>query len=366
MQVENLQAYQGNVTRQAARAYQLNVDRIALVINHTLSNDPDLASLIGDAPLNVMYDNHRNHASVIANVLQLNNYELLASILPWVYNAYVSRGFSFDYFPKVLAAGKKAIGELLPEEYNLELQAVYDWILSCHADLKEGVGHSVFMFPPPSGRWIEIQEAFTRHALAGDVQAANDLAVKEAVSTDKLISFFIQVVQGALYQIGALWETNQISVAEEHLASITISRVLAGLSFANPTQTKGQVLISAAPNEFHQIGAWLVADALAADGWRTSFLGADTPAAELKKMAEKLQPDIICISVTMPFNLDKAALAIADLRSAPQLNKTRIMIGGLPLNLLPSLSNALAADAWAGDCREAVELARKWWQEMKG
>jgi hypothetical protein len=96
-----------------------------------------------------MYDNHRNHAAFMANVMWLNNYQLLADILPWVYRAYTARGFSLDYFPKVLAAGKAAIRELLPADLAPEPVAVYDWVISRHPDLAKGSDRSAFTLRMP-------------------------------------------------------------------------------------------------------------------------------------------------------------------------------------------------------------------------
>jgi methanogenic corrinoid protein MtbC1 len=48
-----------------------------------------------------------------------------------------------------------------------------------------------------------------------------------------------------------------------------------------PSQAKGKAVITAAPNEFYEIGAWMISDILEFDGWEVRYLGANTPVNDL-------------------------------------------------------------------------------------
>ena len=45
--------------------------------------------------------------------------------------------------------------------------------------------------------------------------------------TRSLSDFYLKVVQPAMYEIGSLWQTGEISVAEEHLATSLMNRLMA-------------------------------------------------------------------------------------------------------------------------------------------
>ena len=46
-------------------------------------------------------------------------------------------------------------------------------------------------------------------------------------------------------------------------------------------ETDGIVVVTTAPNEFHEIGAWMIANTLEGDGWDIHFLGSNTPKRDL-------------------------------------------------------------------------------------
>ena len=81
-----------NIPSIAALSYSENQTRLVDFVNTVLEGRDDLTDLIGDSPIRTMHDNHRNHASFMANVCLLNDFTLLARFVPWVYRAYHNRG----------------------------------------------------------------------------------------------------------------------------------------------------------------------------------------------------------------------------------------------------------------------------------
>lgn len=104
----------------------------------------------------------------------------------------------------------------------------------------------------------------------------------------------------------------------------------------------------------------MIADFLELDGWDTAFLGADTPADELIRMLRDRPYDLLGISVTMPFNLDKVAELVGEIRGIPELSALKIMVGGGALHLAEAMKEALQADGYATDAAAAVTLANQW------
>jgi methanogenic corrinoid protein MtbC1 len=179
--------------------------------------------------------------------------------------------------------------------------------------------------------------------------------------------FYEHVIKYALYTVGALWERNELSVAEEHLATAIVSRVMSSLygRFVGTLQTKGMVVVSAGPNEFHEVGARMVADILEFDGWDVTYLGANIPREELMKLLKQKRPFMLALSVATLFNLEKARDVIAAVRAEPELAGMRILAGGLAFAGAPRLWREFGADGYAAGLQEISTCCNSWWQNAE-
>lgn len=145
-------------------------------------------------------------------------------------------------------------------------------------------------------------------------------------------NLYENLYQRSLYQVGKLWENNEISVATEHLAT-SITSGLMTLSYPvifNSEKNGKRVIVAATANEFHEIGSRMVADLLEMNGWDSYFLGANTPLEDLLKLIEEKQPDLLAFSVAVYFNLKELKRIISTIvRAYPSLS---IVVGGQAFN----------------------------------
>lgn len=346
----------------AAAEYEERRAELVAAVNRAMDADPLVDSLIGGSPRDLMYDNHRHHAEFISNVLRFSQFELLDRVLPWVYNSYHSHGFSYDYFPKALAAWQNAVRSVLSPRSQPPVLAVYDWMLARHRENIARAGEAALLPPAGEGRWAQTRAAWLAAALAGDSRAARSAAEAAVHGLEDMKTFYLEVLQPALREVGRLWQTGEVSVAQEHLATSIAGRTMAAfyVKFMDRKPTRGAAVITAAPDEYHEVGARMVADFLELDGWDTAFLGANTPATEVVALLKTRKPAILGISVMMPFNLAKAEQLIAAVRAEPALSGVKIMVGGGAVNLAPEIKERIKADGWAADAAQAARLAAGW------
>ncbi len=127
---------------------------------------------------------------------------------------------------------------------------------------------------------------------------------------------YLLVFTPALWEIGERWRAGSLAVAEEHLASATVGRLMARV---HPGGVAGadapRVLVTCVEGNLHDLGARMVADFFAAAGWRVHFLGANTPTAEIARTA--WGADIVALSVCQPEQLPALRAAAAAIRSEP-------------------------------------------------
>src|SRR5690606_6446315 len=98
---------------------------------------------------------------------------------------------------------------------------------------------------------------------------------------------YLDVFQPALREIGRLWQENEITVADEHLATaITQAAMLRLYERAYEwEQDGGPTLVAACVDvERHEVGLRMLCDLLELRGWRTRYLGAAVPVEGLVAM----------------------------------------------------------------------------------
>ncbi|MEI6208795.1 MAG: cobalamin-dependent protein [Desulfuromonadales bacterium] len=204
--------------------------------------------------------------------------------------------------------------------------------------------------------------------LGGDEQGALKLAQQSLHTSGDLKRFYIDVVWPAMYKIGQLWESNLISVTEEHQATAIVNQIMADMypRFAQFTITRGKAVVSAGPNEFHEIGARMVADLLELAGWDVIYLGAQCTPSEIIEMLKRHNPFVVALSVATVFNLDKALEIVRMIKGDRETRNIKVIVGGLAFEGLPFLWEALGADGYAEDAEKATRLLDTWWSAEKG
>ena len=214
----------------------------------------------------------------------------------------------------------------------------------------------------------EMQEVLLLLLLHGDSKGSLQLVQQSVQTVDDIKHFYLDVVCPVMYRIGLLWERNEISVAEEHVATAIVGRITAALYplFANVDAYRGKVVVTAGPNEFHGLGARMLADFLEMEGWDVTYLGANTPQEELIAILKQQKPFMVALSVATMFNLDNARQTIEMIKADPETRDIKIMVGGLAFNGMPRLWHDLGADGSTADASKGALLANVWWEKRIG
>lgn len=117
--------------------------------------------------------------------------------------------------------------------------------------------------------------------------------------TDALTSVVIPFLQ----QIGERWDSGRLSVAHEHFASNLLRRRLSALGDQMAPVDAGAerrplALLACPSGERHDLVLLCFALLLGQSGWRTLFLGADTPSAAIVSAARAASVDAVVLAST--------------------------------------------------------------------
>lgn len=224
-------------------------------------------------------------------------------------------------------------------------------------------GFQVALETPPSeplspAPWPETSH-FEDALLDGNRLAALDIVTTCLYHGRTLVETEMHVVQAALYAIGAKWQANEVTVAQEHLATVLAQSVMihAMMSLPRVPVTGKRVLLACVETNHHAVGPRMVADAFRLDGWDVQFLGPNVPTGALLRQAADWKPQLVGLSVSFPQQLRYAKDAIERLRRLP--NPPAIMMGGLAVNRFPPLAKLVGAVAMYADSASAVADAAR-------
>ncbi len=101
----------------------------------------------------------------------------------------------------------------------------------------------------------------------------------------------------------------------------------------------------------------MLSDLFEMDGWDTYYMGANMPEANIISALAEQNPQLLALSVTMPFHITKVHSLINKIRNNILLDNVKIMVGGYPFMLVPDLWRKVGADAFAPDAKEAIRSA---------
>ena len=344
-----------------ARLYAEAADHLASEVSHRLSHHPRIGEFLNGNSFRLLQVEHRNHAAFMAEVLRAKDVELLGLTLRWTYHAYHHQGIPYDYFQAQFEIWKEVISEHLPEA-AASLAPIYDHMLAIHPETL--LAADLYRADAP-GVAPELQAAFGR-ILAALIGGDHLRALEEChVLLDTGTSFqrLLQTIFfPAMVEVGTRWEGGRLSVGMEHQTTSTVYLVLSTLYYEQPlpAEPRGRALVASVSNEFHELGAWMLASCLELDGWEVDFLASDCDQDTLLAKAREGSAHIIALSVSLLSNLQAARETIAALRAGLD-DDTRILVGGRALNSNPSLADSLGADLFLSNCESAVIWARDLW-----
>jgi len=167
----------------------------------------------------------------------------------------------------------------------------------------------------PEQLLADLGRAYAKAVLAGDEVGA-ELAVRDAIDA-RLTTAQIddEIIAPALWLIGRLWARGEISIADEHLATEISLRVLALQREATRTveeRRSRKALLAAPAGELHTVALQMISNLLRDAGYTVLMLGPDVPPDALAEAACRHEPEVICMTATMPDASDRVALAIRE------------------------------------------------------
>jgi methanogenic corrinoid protein MtbC1 len=339
---------------------QIHADLLEIarqVVDQQYKLQPELWELYGERGYHKCIEDTQAHLAYLAEAVASNDTALFVDYVRWageMLNA-------FHVPPDDFAANLRAMRIVFQEHYSSEEIILLSTFLDLGlAQLSAGL-YQRQPFLKREAPLGELAIEYLDALLQADRKAASRLIINSVSGGTNVKAIYLDVFQPVQYELGRLWQTNVISVAQEHYCTAETQRTMAKLSmyFANTRRNGHRIVAACIDGELHDMGIRMVTDFFEMAGWETFYIGANSPLRGLLAMLTERKTDVLALSVTITSHLDKGREIIRAVRAHDGLKSIKIMVGGYPFNVAPKLWQEMGADGCANDGDSAVRIAEK-------
>jgi len=296
------------------------------------------------------------HLTYLADAMDADDVQLFREYVAWVKVLFANLRFSDDVLNETLACTIHVLRSELPENERLTAER---FLLAAVDEVKHAPT-SLSSFLVGDDPLDQLAREYLSALLRADRYSASTMILDAVQKGMPVQSIYLDVFQRTQREIGRLWQTNQISVAQEHFCTAATQMVMSQLYpyiFTNERKDR-RVVVACVGGELHEIGARMVADLFELNHWDSHFLGANTPPESILQTAVDQRADVLALSATITSNLSKVARIIEDVRGS-NAKSLRVMVGGYPFNLSPDLWRKMGADGYAANAEDAILEANR-------
>lgn len=331
---------------------QLRQSVAEAVTSEFLRRHPDWVERYGDRARVHGIADASFHQDFLAGAIEADSEAAFESYARWTAGMLSARGIAPTFVVENLQQIADALAPHLADADRAVVRAMID--AGCRA------AEAAPAREPSAVATSSLREVYTQALLQGARRPALTVVLDALDRGWDVADLYVDVLQPSLYEIGRLWESNRITVAQEHIATAITQHVLAHVyeRLPRPPHLRGRAVVTGVAGELHQVGANIVADALDADGWDVRFLGTNMPHAGILTVIDEHRPDVVGISATMLFNVPSVRQLVADVRRRRDSHPVRIALGGAAFRAAGHLATELGADGMASDVRQALALFR--------
>ena len=347
-----------NLEVAASRAIHSSLRAISeAVVERQYALRPELRDRYGERGREKCVEDTEYHLAHLSAALLASSPALFTDYIAWASGVMTVASVRTEDVRENLACLRDALCDRLPEA---EARAATSYIVSALGRLDETLPE-VPSFLPKGGALAGVAGECLRLLLACERQAAGRLILDAVDSGVAIRDVYLQVFQPCQREVGRLWETGRITVAQEHYCTAATQLIMSQLApRLFTTERNGRrVVITCVAGEAHEVGPRMIADLLELGGWDTIHLGGNVPLRSVVQTLAEHRADLLAVSATMTYHLSAVIDLIAAVRSEPSCAGVKIMVGGRLFDAEPGLWRQVGADGQPADADEVCRLAER-------
>jgi MerR family transcriptional regulator, light-induced transcriptional regulator len=316
---------------------------------------PELLAKYGEAGRSKCLQDAGYHLSYLADSVAAASPSLFYDYVGWAKVMLGARGIPAGDLSRNLSIMREVVRQRCPPDLWGVVDEFFEAGLKRLPSLPTDLP-TLFADSAPHG---DLARQYLHLLLGGERHAASRLILDAVGAGVPVKDIYMHVFQASQREIGRLWQTNRLSVAQEHYCTAATQLIMAQLyPRIFRTEKNGRRLVATSiAGELHEIGGRIVADFFEMEGWDTYYLGANSPTPAVVQTLAERKAQVLAVSATMTFHVRAVEELVAAVRASEGLRGVKVMVGGYPFNVEPELWRRVGADAYAADASEAVAAA---------
>lgn len=177
-------------------------------------------------------------------------------------------------------------------------------------------------------------------------------------------TLYTEILTPSLNNMNCNVETKGICIWKEHIRSSIIRTILeccypyVARASKSKTLNNEKVIIVCPSEEYHELGARMVADFFTICGYNSIFVGSNTPQNDFLNAIDVINPKYIAISVSNYYNLVFAKKVISRIREKTLNKDFKIIVGGYAFQENPDLYKEIGADIQANSFKQIESISK--------
>lgn len=158
-----------------------------------------------------------------------------------------------------------------------------------------------------------------------------------------LVKFYERLLTPVMYRVGELWSKGTLDIATEHVcsnAAHTLVKII-NEKISRQIQSSAEVkkiLLCTPEGELHSLGCMIIESVLLSKGHSIFNIAPSVPSTSVISFANKIEPDLIIISITLFDNLRAANRLINDILTT-MAHHPPILLGGAGISSVKKIQS---------------------------
>lgn len=324
------------------------------IVTKQFNSQVEFSRYYGDSEFKKYIEDTEYSLSYLFEAIEASSPDLFADYITWERIFLVNLGIPETRLKERLEVMEDVIvGYLPPEKSSIAVRYIEEGIENLSNPSKD------ISFIHEDKPLVKLLEQYLKLLLDGDRHSAGKLIIEAVDNGISVKDIYLHVFQSSLYEVGRLWQENKITVAQEHYITAATQLIMSQLyPYISNNKKSGKVLVATSVSrELHEVGVRMVADFFEMGGWKTYYLGANTPTESVIQTIISKKADLILISATISSHIGEVIELISTIHRCVECRDAKIIVGGYPFNIDNDLWKKVGADGQAVDAETAIEIA---------
>jgi methanogenic corrinoid protein MtbC1 len=155
-------------------------------------------------------------------------------------------------------------------------------------------------------------------------------AAKKYIEQTSLAKFYDDVLKPVMYEVGNLWQNNELEIGTEHICSNTANKAIHKLTeLYKRTHKSDRIVICTPDGELHNIACNVLESIFLEKGFNVLNISPSIPTDSVISYIRDSEPSLILVSVTLLDNVKSASRLVKNMGKYFDIP---ILMGGLAIN----------------------------------